>query len=81
MIGIHYVASWRRGVKHLDLTRRRYGATKSEKKKLMTENEIVKHAMDAALLILLKNLNMASNAWSTEYRSHKKISWRRGGVA
>ncbi len=34
----------------------------------MTENEIAKHIMDAAFLILLK---LASNAWLTEYEEPK----------
>ncbi len=40
-------------MKKISLTQRRNGATKSKKKKTMTENEIAKQIMDAAFLIHL----------------------------
>jgi hypothetical protein len=38
-------------VKHFSLTQRRGGATKNEKKKSVTENEVAKKVLDAAFLI------------------------------
>jgi hypothetical protein len=45
------VATLRRGLENLGLTRRRNGTTKSKKKKSVTENEIAKHIIDTAFFL------------------------------